>query len=308
MNAVASRGRLPFRGRFVGRGPAYWQLIHIGRRYGLAFVLGRRSDWDGRSTTLRRAFSHDGKHWLLRRRVRFDAIMPRTDLRVRRAPPLVYWNQAAVWKTCADKWLTYRRFRGCSPRTWLVASPKGVAAIRSRYPRQSFVVKPRFGRQSRGVVYLPPGKNALQRFREPMILQEAIVGGAIKRRRGVWDIRCFIQNGRLDLAYLKQGSADDPILNVHRGSRIVRVRVSSLPTSTKRFVRQIDQRFARYHPRHYCIDFRYSERGRPMLIELNHLPVLPWHRDSDYWRFYRHLCQLVLIDFKRLDIGTSNVV
>lgn len=289
-NTVASQAREPFLGQYRGHGPAFWHLIRIGRQLGLEFVLARRADWDGRSRTLRRGYTHDGQRWLVRRSVAFEAILPRSDLKVRSAPPIVGWNHRAVWKTCADKWLTYRRFRSISPTTWRVTDPAEVEAIRRRYPGQAFILKPRFGRQSRGVVVLWPRVKLHRLFRETPLLQRLIGGGSFLGRAGVWDIRCFVLNGWLGLSYLKRGMDQAPILNIHRSSRIVRFPLAKLPPSARRFVRGIDRAFERFRPRFYCIDFRYDDRRQPRLIELNHLPVLPWHNHPDYERFYRRFC------------------
>lgn len=291
-NAVSRSGARPFRRGYEGHGPAYWHLIRIGRRFGLDFVLARREDWRGR-LILRRAFTHDSRRWRVRRAVAFAAILPRLPLRVRLAPPVVYWNDPRVWKVCADKWLTYRRFRQVSPRTWRVTTPVALSRLRRRLPGRPFILKPRFGRQARGVRVLRPGQPGPARFAEPMIVQELIGGGRFQGREGVWDIRCHVQDGRLDLTYLKRGRPGDVILNVHRGSPIIRFPVVRLPGSARVFVRGIDAAFRSIRPRHYCIDFRYDEFGRPRLIELNHLPVLAWGPGRDYARFYEHLCRLV---------------
>lgn len=307
-NGVQCAGRQPFRLRFVTHGPAYWLLVSTGVRYQLEFVLAPRSAWDARTRRLRWAWTHDGQRWLRRSNVRFDAILPRADLKVRRAPPIVYWNDQRVWRVCADKWLTDQRFRAVSPRTWRVKTPADVDRIRARRPKQATVLKPRFGRQAHAVTYLPSRTPTPRRWREPMVLQAAIPGGAFGRwRRAVVDVRSYVQNGRLDLAYLKVGSPNDPILNVHRGARVVRISLRALPRSASTFVRQIDRVFAAYRPRHYAVDFRYDEQGRPQLIELNHLPVLPGP-GLDAERFYEHLCHIVRGELKFARRGREKMV
>lgn len=291
---VGRRGSIPFRRGWQTQGPAYWALLAAGRRAGLDFVLAHRSAWDGRSRALRWAWTHDHRRWQLHGRTKFDAILPRANLHVRRAPPVVYWNDPRVWRVCADKWRTYERFRMFSPETWRVRTPAAVDRIRSFFPDTAFVLKPRFGRRARGVVFLRPRRPTSRVWREPMLLQRAIGGGAFGLwRKTVVDLRVYVQTGRLDCVYAKVGSTNNPILNVHRGSRVVWLTVAALPASARAFVRAIDRQFSDIRPRQYCVDFRYDERGRPRLIELNHLPVLPGGRGQDQARFYAHLCQTV---------------
>lgn len=302
---VASRGPVPFRGAEITRGPAFWHWIRIGRKFGLRLVIARRQDWDGRHRRLRAAFWHDGHAWCRLRSVAFDAILPRVPLGVRRSPvPVVYWNHPAVWKICADKWRTYRAFRSVSPETWLVRSARAVQAIRRKYPDQAFVLKPRRGTHARGVVFLPPGRQLPGRLIRPTLLQRAIDGGAFLRKPGIWDIRCYVQNGQVDLAVLKRGTVRQPILDASRGTPMVRWPVSRLPFSARQFIHAIDRRFRRSVPRHYAVDFRYDLQGRPRLIELNHLPVFHWGTGSDYPRFYRRLCRIVIDDFRRTNKGS----
>lgn len=285
---------MPFRRAWRTQGAAYWALVAAGRRAGLDFVLAARSAWDGRSRVLRWAWTHDSRRWRLLGRTSFDAILPRVNLHVRRAPPIVYWNDPRVWRVCADKWRTYERFRAFSPETWRVRTPAAVDRKRACFPEAAFVLKPRFGRRARGVVFLSPERPTPRSWREPMLLQRAIGGGAFGRwRQPVVDLRAYVQNGRLECVSAKVGRVRNPILNVHRGSRVVRLTVASLPQSARRFVRAIDKQFAKLRPRQYCVDLRYDERRRPRLIELNHLPVLPGGRGRDQQRFYRHLCQMV---------------
>lgn len=307
-NAVAPSGSRPFVGKVRGHAAAFWHLIRIGRAAGLSFVVARRTDWLVPRLVLRRGYTHDNRRWQIVKNIHFDAMLPRADLHVRLAPPLVYWNAPEVWKVCADKWLTYQRFRSVSPRTWLVNNGSAVRRIRRAHPGQAFVLKPRFGRQSRGVRLLRPRRSAPRFFSEPMLLQEVISGRALGGWPGIVDIRCFVQNGRLDLVVLKRGPDENPLLDFHRGAKLIRTTVAMFPARGHAFIREIDRAFQRIRPRHYGIDFRFDHRGKPALIELNHLPVLPWGGGRDDEQFLRHLCSIIRSELGFTRRGTKKMV
>ncbi len=307
-NAVAKRGPRPFVGQVRGHAAAFWHLIRIGRAVGLSFVIARRTDWLAPRLVLRRGYTHDNRRWQIVKDIRFDAILPRADLRVRHAPPLVYWNAPDVWQVCADKWLTYQRFLRFSPRTWLVNNGNAVRRIQRTRPDQSFVLKPRFGRQSRGVRLLRPRQPVPRIFSQPMLLQEVISGRALGGWPGVVDLRCFIHNGRLDLVVLKRGPDAHPLLDFRRGAKLVRTAVAAFPARARVFLRCIDRAFQQVQPRHYCVDFRFNRLGIPVLIELNHLPVLPWGGGRDDERFLHHLCGMIRRELSFARQATRKIV
>lgn len=307
-NAVATSGSRPFVGKVRGHAAAFWHLIRIGRIEGLTFVVARRADWLTPRLVLRRGYTHDGKRWHIVKNVGFDAILPRADLRVSHSPPLVYWNAPEVWKVCADKWLTYQRFRSVSPRTWFVNNGNAVRRIQRSHSGQTFVLKPRFGRQSRGVRLLQPGQTVPRSFSEPMLLQEVISGRALGGWPGVVDFRCFVQNGRLDLIVLKRGLTRYPLLDFHHGAKLIRTTVATFPSRARAFVRTIDRTFQKFQPRHYCIDFRFDHEGKPTLIELNHLPVLPWGGGHDDHQYFHHLCSIIRSELGFSGRGTKKMV
>jgi len=179
---------------------------------------------------------------------------------------------------CSDKLKTYKHFASIMPLT-VPFIPGHFKDVLAQINTAKIILKPTNGAAGRGILVVDRDQAIPSALgtKESYLAQAFIdtskgIPGVIE---GTHDIRLFIYNGVIGLAYTRTPKQGSLLANISLGGSMQPVDIHCLPNSLIEASKQIDMLFAHCKPRFYSADFMYENGTKPYLVELNSRPGFP---------------------------------
>lgn len=200
---------------------------------------------------------------------------------------------------CLNKRLTAEVIPEFLPKT-LPINPENWREALQGIDTNPVVVKVVDGEGGEDVFILPKSEVSPSLFKEgrEYVIQEfmdtsAGIPGLTDKPH---DLRIFMAEGKPILSYLRFPPPGSLLANVALGGSSQVVDLDDLPSEVLRISQEIDQRFAHFPDRFYCIDFMIPPTG-PRVVELNSRPGFPHpsrHGQAFSDRFQETLLRVLL--------------
>lgn len=210
-------------------------------------------------------------------------------------------NDSRLNKFRSSKYFTYQHFSRFMPKTFLL-SKSNYQEIISKLATDEIVIKPDLGTGGAGISVVNKNKFDIKHFnlnKTKYIVQEFIetkngIEGIIKDRH---DLRVIIFNGKIKLCYLRVPKKGKVLANIAQGGKFIYLEPKNIPEEIRKMVKSIDEKFNKYFPRFYSLDF-FVSFGKPYLIEFNGKVGMPSATnekyDHYYSRFHRYIFETLI--------------
>jgi len=188
-------------------------------------------------------------------------------------------NDPFIEKICSDKLVTYEYLSKYFAKTVPLDLQNPTHSLRQiRSPK--IVVKPIDGAAGRGIFFLNQGESLpeeVQNTSLTYLAQEFLdsSAGILGLVQGMHDLRLFIFNGKVKIAYIRTPEQGSYLANIACGGSIKLIDSEEIPKEVLEMAKNIDDLFKHLKPRFYSADFMYAKGQKPYLIELNSHPGFP---------------------------------
>ncbi|MCK4521757.1 MAG: ATP-grasp domain-containing protein [Nanoarchaeota archaeon] len=173
-----------------------------------------------------------------------------------------------------DKYLTYKIFMKYMPDSFLVNNKQELEKAVEKIKTEKVVLKPRHG--SRGWhIKVIDKKDLPDKIEKNTLAMEfidtskGIKSLGIKKRH---DFRVLIVDGKIDHCYVRIPKKGSFLANCAKGASKIFIANDKIPKEVVKIVKKVDDRFKKYKPRVYTIDFLFDKGKKPYLIEFNSQP------------------------------------
>ncbi len=173
-----------------------------------------------------------------------------------------------------DKFLAYTFFPEFFPKTFSINNRKNILTYLKEIKTSKVVLKPCIGSGGFGIKIL--AKSQARKFipKEPMIMQEFVdtSRGYKNLIKGVYDLRMFVINDKISYAYFRSAKKDSLLSNIHQGGTMTNIKNNQIPFSIKQVITKLNKKFKFFGPRIFSVDFFFSQKGKPLIVEFNTRP------------------------------------
>ncbi|MCK4521758.1 MAG: ATP-grasp domain-containing protein [Nanoarchaeota archaeon] len=186
-------------------------------------------------------------------------------------------NNLFLSKLCWDKYATYKKFRKLMPKTYLVNNKDEAMKVIDNIKSDKIVIKPRDGLAGKGVIVINK-KNLLKNINihgDTLVQEFVDSSNGIKELgiKGVHDLRIVTLSAKIDHAYVRKPKKG-LVSNIARGGSVTHVNLSRIPSTALSIIKKVDKEMSKFGPRFYTVDMAFNNRNKPILIELESIPVL----------------------------------
>jgi len=188
------------------------------------------------------------------------------------------FNHPELNKICWDKYACSKIFKGFMADSYLVNNKEELKKAVKNIDSEKIVIKPRFGIMGYGVKVI--NKNELSEVRENTIVQRFVDssdGINFLGIKGIHDLRIVTLSGKIDHAYVRRPRSG-LLSNIAQGGYVTHVDKEKLPDEVVDIVRKVDEKMKKYGPRLYTVDMMFEKGDKPVVTELESVPVI----DSAY--------------------------
>jgi len=137
------------------------------------------------------------------------------------------------------------------------------------------VVKLLYGSGGKEVTIANKSKMRYIKFDFPVLVQEFIPTAGIpgfSNKKEVADLRLVFINHELIYALSRKAKGKSLFTNFHQGASAILVPKNRIPLECLAVTKEIQKKIKQFEKAHYSLDFLFSQKGKPVFIEINTTP------------------------------------
>jgi len=255
-------------------------LSAIASAMDIRLILGSIEDYQKKMFTV--CFEMKGGKLVRMKNQKIDAVLDRSLMRenslaakkrLQKEVPTL--NKLDLSKLCWDKYATYNKFKKFMAPTFLVHTKSQLNAALGKISTEKVVLKPRRGISGMNV-FIGKKREVDNDISRDTIVQEFVdssKGIPSLKVKGVHDLRLVTISGKLQHAYIRRPKSG-LISNIARGGSVKHLKDSEVPKDALNIMKEVDKQMEQYGDRIYTVDIMYNENGKPILNELESIPVI----------------------------------
>lgn len=258
-------------------------LFTLGKKNGLLFILTDLKSFNLKEKSFKAGWSLNNEKWKKIGKFKPNLIYDKSSTRfknigiktqINNKIPIV--NHPLFDLICEHKFFSYLYLKKYSPKTFILnkTTKNGLNKILKEIKTNLVVTKPIFGSGGKNVKIIPHQQLAKIKEKGEQIIQEFIdsSSGIKNLTKETHDLRIVMINGRISYSYLRIPKKNSLIANVAQGGKMINLKISQIPTSAKKIIKNIDTVFYDFWPRIYTADLIFNKKQKPYLIEINSKP------------------------------------
>ena len=242
--------------------------------------------YDSEKNIFQKAWAYRDKKWIkvmgpIKPDMIFDKIMGKRnysllEFKLAVAQKTKVFNHP-LFRTLLDNKLSqYLVLSEFMPKSFLATNKKELALVFKKVSTSKVVVKPLFGSGGFGIIIEEKEKAARKKLSYPVLVQEFIdsqkgIPGFSKQKE-LADLRMVFMNHKLIYSLSRIAKDGSLFTNFHQGARAVLVPQKFIPKKAAEMARKITRKLSVFPEANYSLDFIFTEKSQPLLIEMNTTP------------------------------------
>lgn len=175
-----------------------------------------------------------------------------------------------------NKFTQYVFMREFMVPSYLATNKDEIAENLKKIKSSRAVIKPLHGSGGTGIIIENKKKINTNDVECPVLVQEFVrsekgIPGFSKKKE-VSDLRMIYLNGRFIYALSRVARRGSLFTNFHKGASVAAVKKSKIPASAWKMAGGITLKLKDFGSTNYSLDFIFTNKGRPVLVEMNTTP------------------------------------
>lgn len=266
---------------------AFEEWYERGIRHGLTMFRAHIDWYDVQIGAFKKAWTYNENGWVkIKKTIKPDLIYDKMagkydyaffDLKMELQKKCKTFN-SPLFRTIADSKLSqYLMFKEIMPITLLAANRNEMKKAFEKIKSNKIVLKPIYGSGGSGII-INERKKLLKNMslQFPLLVQEFIknIGGIPGFTKGssIADLRMVFLNHKFMYALSRIAKKGSYFTNFHQGAVPIFVPPKAIPESAKKMAQIIINRFSIFPHAQYSIDFYFTDKKKPILMEVNTTP------------------------------------
>lgn len=200
------------------------------------------------------------------------------ELKLRMAKHTKMFNHPDFRILCGNKLSQYLLFSPFMPISFMVHTREELKKALSKIKVERAVLKPVYGSGGVGITIDTKEKIMKKKLIFPLLLQEFIDGSngiPGNKKKALMDLRIVFVNHKPIYALSRTAKKNSFFTNFNQGAQTEIVPLRNIPSSVNAITKKIQHTLRVFPECQYCLDFIFTKKGKPVLMEMNTMPGLP---------------------------------
>ncbi|HPN96197.1 MAG TPA: ATP-grasp domain-containing protein [Candidatus Moranbacteria bacterium] len=242
--------------------------------------------YDDKKNVFEKAWAYRNKKWIkvsgpIKPDMIFDKIAGKRnyellDKKLKICEKIKVFNYP-LFRTILDNKLSqYVFLQEFMPKSYLATNEKELKAVTAKISTTKIVIKPLFGSGGFGIIIDEKTKALRHKFQFPVLVQEFINSRrgipGFSRQKELADLRMVYMNHKLIYALSRIAKEGSLFTNFHQGATAILVPKKFIPRKAMKTASNIVKKLSVFPEANYSLDFIFTEKEKPLLIEMNTTP------------------------------------
>jgi glutathione synthase/RimK-type ligase-like ATP-grasp enzyme len=262
----------------------YAKYAELGEEQGIRFVAGDYRWYD--QGEMKKAWHYNGEEWVRVRDISLDGVYDlfrydeeKKQYKLDMEKEVGIMDDPELTELCRDKLETYNEFKELVPETSIASREN----FHDMFPRHGkLILKPRYGSGGSGIKII----DEESQFEEPDSPRNFVLQAFVETNdtpfqgiSGAHDLRILLINDKTQYAYLRLPD-ESRLSNLNQGGKLRYVDLNNILQPVFEKVERVKEKFKKFQPSIYTVDFMFGSDGNPYILELNTSPGLYYHREE----------------------------
>lgn len=174
-----------------------------------------------------------------------------------------------------NKLSQYMFFSEHMPPSFMVHNKQALKSSIDKIKTGRAVLKPLYGSGGFGILIDTKEKLVKKRISYPVLLQEFVDGSdgiPGNKNKALADLRIVFVNHKPTYALSRIAKKDSLFTNFHQGAHAEIIPINKIPATVRVMIKKIQHTLSAFPECHYSLDFLFTKKGKPLLMEMNTTP------------------------------------
>lgn len=257
-----------------------------GLKRGIAMYRGSINWYNPKKNVFKKAWAYRNNEWIkITKPIRPDLIFDKIkgvrdysmfDFKMDISKKVKIFNNP-LFRTMFDNKLSqYLVLSEFMPDSYLAIDKKHLVSVLKKIRTAKVVMKPPYGSGGFGIKICKKKEALKKKMEYPIFVQEFVrsekgIPGFSKKNE-VADLRMVFVHHKLIYALSRIARKGSLFTNFHQGATAILVPKKFIPRSARKIARKVIKKLSIFPEANYCLDFIFTNSGKPLLVEINTTP------------------------------------